>query len=150
MKTSLIAIFAVLVSILAFQGCGAGLQQQSKGMIVALDAVGNVVAPAYRSSVIACDASERVVIATSKRMETAQKKVADIRKLCDKAFAHFEHAISLHTNTVKAVETFRNAATEENWAIVKKYLASLQGASSEAVRQWADAATQVQVIRDGK
>lgn len=84
-------------------GC-ASFNLQPRGMHQGLNAVTDIVDPAYSAAISACDSAERYVIAREDTDEQETHDIAAIRTECDRVFGSFEAVRLLQLAAREAVD----------------------------------------------
>lgn len=144
--------FLIVVAWLAAVAAGAGaasltagcagaqgsiLGSRAQGMQEALNSTAQMINPVLRSSVIACDGAEGMIIARQGSTKEADlQDIAKIRAACDRVFEAFDLVRAAHEQAQSFLDIVAHDPSEENIQAASQLLKTLQEKVLAAQSLW--------------
>lgn len=127
---------AALIALIA-AGC-AGTQGAARDVRSAVDAVAAVVDPLYEAATVACDTTERLIVARPSDEERDARDLEFVRGACDRAFVAFDAVRRSHLSAVALIRVAEASSSSPDLASALEAVEALRAATEVARSTWRD------------
>lgn len=130
-------VSALVLALLA-SACATGTAGIASDVRSAVDAVASVIDPLYEAAAVACDTTERLVVARPSDEERDARDLLAIREACDRSFLAFDAVRRSHISAVALIRVAEASSSSPDLASALEAVEALRAATEVARSTWRD------------